>query len=120
MATTTTTARSGHTQTLQWIWAKPHFAVVLACLAIWVAFAYQSVPGETAAQRYYFYLGGHYADDGKGGHIFEESLYVEQLIPAGGVSKKYPLVFIHGQGLTGTVSLKSTFMGVASFLLTCR
>lgn len=59
---------------------------------------------EVAAIRTFFYTGGGYADDGAGGHIYREQMYVERLQPAKGVSKPTPIVFIHGQAQTGTVS----------------
>ncbi|KAG5985156.1 hypothetical protein E4U43_006109, partial [Claviceps pusilla] len=57
---------------------------------------------ETPAVRTFFYVGGGYADDGSGGHIFREQMYVERLRPADGVKHETPLVMIHGQGQTGT------------------
>jgi pimeloyl-ACP methyl ester carboxylesterase len=61
---------------------------------------------ETPVSRTYFYAGGRYADDGTGTgqHIFGGQMYVEKLSPATRCPKPYPLVFIHGQGQTGTVS----------------
>ncbi|EHK23519.1 uncharacterized protein TRIVIDRAFT_37774 [Trichoderma virens Gv29-8] len=57
---------------------------------------------EVAAIRTFFYTGGGYVDDGAGGHIFREQMYVERLQPAKGVSRATPIVFIHGQAQTGT------------------
>jgi pimeloyl-ACP methyl ester carboxylesterase len=58
---------------------------------------------EVPAVRTYFYVGGGYADDGKGGHIFKDQMYVEKLSP---ISTEHeepnPIIFIHGQGQTGT------------------
>lgn len=59
---------------------------------------------EVAAIRTFFYVGGGYADDGAGGHIYREQMYVERLRSAKGVSQAVPIVFIHGQAQTGTVS----------------
>ena len=84
--------------------------LMLASLLL-LAFPY---PGEEASYpirkdnseiphtRRYFYAGGHYADDGAGGHIFKEQSYVEHLAPHT-ITKKHPIVFIHGQAQTGTV-----------------
>ncbi|PGG97472.1 hypothetical protein AJ79_09192 [Helicocarpus griseus UAMH5409] len=58
--------------------------------------------GETPCTRTYFYAGGKYVSDGKGGHSFEDQIYVEQLSPIKGSTKPYPLVFIHGFAQTGT------------------
>jgi len=63
-----------------------------------------AAPSEVAAIRSYFYAGGGYAADGAGGHIFREQMYVERLQPAKGVTRPNPIVFIHGQAQTGTVS----------------
>ncbi|CZR51671.1 related to fusarubin cluster-esterase [Phialocephala subalpina] len=52
--------------------------------------------------RNYFYVGGQYIYDGKGGHVVQDQMYVEELTPAAGCTKPYPLVFIHGIGQTGT------------------
>lgn len=63
--------------------------------------------GESPSTRSYFYVGGRYVDDGKGEgqHILNGQIYVEQLLPVGGVNHPWPLVFLHGGGQTGTVSL---------------
>lgn len=60
---------------------------------------------ETAAIRTYFYVGGGYTEDGAGGHIFKDQMYVEKLTPATSRRTKQnpsPIVLIHGQGQTGT------------------
>lgn len=59
---------------------------------------------ETAHTRKYFYTGGQYIGDDSGGHTYTDQLYVEQLTPVGGATKDAPIVFIHGQAQTGTVS----------------
>ena len=68
------------------------------------------VSQETPVSREYFYAGGRYVDDetGTGQHIFTNQMYVEKLSPAVVVEspKTYPLVFIHGQAQTSTVSLQ--------------
>jgi hypothetical protein len=57
---------------------------------------------EFPAVRTYFYVGGGYADDGSGGHIFKDQMYVEKLSPVSTKRKQpNPIVFIHGQGQTG-------------------
>ncbi|KAH6970725.1 Alpha/beta hydrolase family-domain-containing protein [Ilyonectria sp. MPI-CAGE-AT-0026] len=57
---------------------------------------------EASYVRSYFFAGGAYVDDGAGGHIFRDQMYVEKLVPARGATHKTPIVFIHGQGQTGT------------------
>lgn len=59
---------------------------------------------EIPSIRSYFYVGGGYASDGAGGEIFRDQMYVERLSPAGGAKREAPIVFIHGQAQTGTVS----------------
>lgn len=54
-------------------------------------------------QRSYFFVGGNYTLNSDGEHICTNQMYVEKLVPAGGVSKPYPIVFVHGNGQTGTV-----------------
>ena len=62
---------------------------------------------ESPYNRSYFYVGGHYVDDEKsdGQHVLTSQMYVEQLLPLNGIKHPWPLVFIHGAGQTGTVSL---------------
>jgi hypothetical protein len=38
---------------------------------------------EIPYSRKYFYVGGRYASDGKGEHVFVDQMYVEQLTPVG-------------------------------------
>ncbi|KAH7353188.1 hypothetical protein B0T11DRAFT_300365, partial [Plectosphaerella cucumerina] len=57
---------------------------------------------ETPYIRSYFFAGGRYVDDGAGGHIFRDQMYVERLVPASGVTQGTPIVFIHGQAQTGS------------------
>ena len=61
---------------------------------------------EVAYHRNYLYVGGQYVQDSSGGHVFTDQMYVEKLTPTQGVSKEHPIVFIHGQAQTGTVSCK--------------
>ena len=60
---------------------------------------------DCAHHRNYFYVGGQYIDNGKGSHIMEGQMYVERLTPAAGSTRPFPVVFVHGGGQTGTVSL---------------
>lgn len=64
-------------------------------------------PAESPCTRSYFYVGGQYVNDEKddGQHIFTGQMYVEKLVPIDGVKHPWPLMFIHGAGQTGTVSL---------------
>ena len=38
-------------------------------------------------------------------HIFKDQMYVEKLVPQGGARQRAPIIFIHGQAQTGTVSM---------------
>ncbi|KAM5343473.1 hypothetical protein ACJ41O_012010 [Fusarium nematophilum] len=58
--------------------------------------------GEIPTVRSYFTVGGGYVDDGAGGHIFRDQMYVEKLVPSGGVRQRTPIVLIHGQAQTGS------------------
>lgn len=56
-----------------------------------------------AHERSYFYVGGGYEINTRGEHVFTNQTYVEKLTPAGGASREHPIVFVHGNGQTGTV-----------------
>lgn len=76
--------------------------------------SYVSAQSEVAATRTYFYVGGGYEDDGSGGHIFQDQMYVEKLessSPIGNASD--PIIFIHGQGQTGTNFLNKPDGGIS-------
>lgn len=55
-----------------------------------------------AHNRTYLYVGGKYTINDDGEHVFTDQMYVEKLTPAR-VSKPHPIVFVHGNGQTGTV-----------------
>jgi pimeloyl-ACP methyl ester carboxylesterase len=77
-----------------------HLAL-LTCLA--AAHNNHYAQAETPAVRTYFYVGGGYSEDGKGGHIFKDQMYVEKLSPVSTKQQEMdPIVLIHGQGQTGT------------------
>jgi hypothetical protein len=73
---------------------------------------------EAFAAREYFYVGGNYVNT-TSGHLFSNQMYVEKLIPKK-ISQKYPLVFIHGQGQTGTVSSRDIQCQGSELRLHCR
>ncbi|PNS21587.1 hypothetical protein CAC42_946 [Sphaceloma murrayae] len=80
-----------------------HFFNILPLLII------TSCIGTTALEvpsvRTFSYVGGEYADDGSGTgeRIFRNQLYVERIAPFHHTSPKpNPVIFIHGQGQTGT------------------
>lgn len=57
---------------------------------------------EAFASRDYFYIGGEYITTSVNNTLFVNQMYVEHIIPSQ-IEQKYPIVFIHGQGMTGTV-----------------
>ena len=60
---------------------------------------------EAFYQRNVFYAGGEYKySNTSKGTILVNQLYVEQLTPTGGQKQKYPIIFVHGAGVSGTVS----------------
>lgn len=73
--------------------------------------------GESAAVRSYFYIGGSYDVSG-GGHLHKDQMYVEKLVPVNGITKKTPIVLMHGQAQTGTVSYLYIFPTIDSCQLT--
>lgn len=64
---------------------------------------------EVAHIRSFFFVGQNYVDNGKGEHVFTNQLYVERLQPAGGITKAAPVLLMHGNGQTGTVSARFHF-----------
>lgn len=90
-----------------------HFAAAAAVVAALtissslVAASSQHVRSEAEVPsiRSYFYVGGEYVEDGNGGHIFRDQMYVEKLLPVGGATQDTPIVLIHGQAQTGSVSI---------------
>ncbi|PQE08993.1 fusarubin cluster-esterase protein [Rutstroemia sp. NJR-2017a WRK4] len=71
-----------------------------------VRLAASSVPvytphSEAYAARSYFYVGGQYITVSPNNTIYTDQMYVEHIVPSR-ILQPYPLVFIHGQGQTGT------------------
>ncbi|TFK43331.1 Alpha/beta hydrolase family-domain-containing protein [Crucibulum laeve] len=80
-------------------------AGLLAAACFTALFVLQAVAGPDAQQgtlhrRSYFYVGQTYFAQGNSS-IAAKQLYVEHLSPAK-TTKPYPLLFIHGNGMTGT------------------
>jgi len=77
-----------------------------------------SPPPNASAEAFYqrniFYAGGEYEYSSTSkGTILVNQLYVEQLlpiIPTGGKKQKYPIVFVHGAGVSGTVNVPGKFI----------
>lgn len=76
---------------------------LLTLLTLLAACAINITSASAAHERSYFYVGGNYTLTSDGGQIFTNQMYVERLVPAGGVLREYPIVFVHGNGQTGTV-----------------
>jgi len=76
---------------------KPALITLVAALA---AIALVRPQHQPIAQRGFFYVGGHYAGTGDG-EVMTGQMYVEVLRPAR-VTRKYPLVLIHGAAQTAT------------------
>jgi hypothetical protein len=76
--------------------------ILIVAVATLAVFAQQrTVQQRTPFTREFFYVGGHYATDGKGGDVMAGQMYVEVLRPAR-VSRTYPIVFFHGASQTAT------------------
>ena len=61
---------------------------------------------EAFARRNVFYTGGEYTfEPSINDTILINQIYVEQLTPLGGQRHRYPIIFFHGAGVSGTVSL---------------
>lgn len=58
---------------------------------------------EAPHRREYLYVGGEYANTPDGETIFQNQMYVEKLSPTDGSTRKFPIVFVHGRGQSGTV-----------------
>ena len=84
-----------------------HFLSIFAALIslpLTVSISYSNT-SETYYQRNVFYAGGEYTfAPSINDTILVNQIYVEQLIPLGGRKYKYPIVFFHGYGVSGTVS----------------
>lgn len=63
---------------------------------------------ESLYYRDFFYVGGRYVDSVLGNLTYDQ-IYVEKLSPAGGVTQPKPIIFFHGGGTSGVVSLTYLF-----------
>lgn len=97
---------------------KAWAAVVSAAAPLFCAAA---VPHQNSASnqgpyiRDFFYAGGEYTSDGAGRHIYHNQMYVEWLRPYREPTKRSPIVIIHGQAQTGTVSIMPAIWSSESF-----
>lgn len=67
-----------------------------------------NVENDQPAYREYFYVGGEYVLDAHSNQTFMTGqMYVEHLTSTRGVSQPYPLVLIHGKGMTGASRLNT-------------
>lgn len=76
-------------------------------------------PVESSHTREVYYVGGHYeVQSSTGLQILVDQVYVEKLTPNNSSRQRYPLVFFHGGGFAGTVSLCRVFCPSATSPLT--
>lgn len=73
--------------------------------------AFASCASEVPSIRSYFYVGGGYeAASAKGEHVWRNQMYVEHLQSVTNHhGEQLPIVLIHGQGQTGTVSISASY-----------
>lgn len=84
-------------------------ALLLTSHLVWSSPVYSKTT-EAFHRRNVFYAGGQYVfNETLGGTILVNQMYIEQLTPINGVTQRYPLVFLHGGGISGTVSTVSCF-----------
>ncbi|SCO85818.1 fusarubin cluster-esterase [Fusarium oxysporum] len=88
------------------------FSILAAIVAATIGKYSDAVRSEIPATRSFFYVGGRYDDDGDGGHVFRDQMYVEKLTPVKGARKDTPIVMIHGMAQTGTNFLNKPDGGV--------
>ncbi|PNP85968.1 hypothetical protein FNYG_01024 [Fusarium nygamai] len=88
------------------------FSILAAIIAATIGKYSDAVRSEIPATRSFFYVGGRYDDDGDGGHVFRDQMYVEKLAPVKGAWKDAPIVMIHGMAQTGTNFLNKPDGGV--------
>lgn len=76
---------------------------------------------EAFHRRNVFYAGGQYVfNETLGGTILVNQMYIEQLTPINRVTQRYPLVFLHGGGISGTVSHRILFLLVEGSIYLLR
>ncbi|KAF5558172.1 adenylosuccinate lyase [Fusarium napiforme] len=88
------------------------FSIIAAIIAATIGKYSDAVRSEIPATRSFFYVGGRYDNDGDGGHVFRDQMYVEKLAPVKGAWKDTPIVMIHGMAQTGTNFLNKPDGGV--------
>ncbi|KAL8992673.1 MAG: hypothetical protein Q9169_006922 [Polycauliona sp. 2 TL-2023] len=73
---------------------------------------------EARHTRKVYYVGGNYNETATG-TILQDQLYVEQLTPAGGITRRKPLILLHGGNIAGDLWLNRPDggRGWASFFL---
>lgn len=88
------------------MWRLPFLSVALLAA---VPVCSPHSPNQTAEafyQRNIFYAGGEYQySSSSKGTILVNQLYVEHLTPTRDEKQKYPIVFVHGGGVSGTVNV---------------
>ncbi|KAM3085376.1 hypothetical protein ACMFMG_002456 [Clarireedia jacksonii] len=83
------------------------YVFLLVCSLVWQVapstprYPFHPQVPEAYAARSYFYVGGHYITLSPNNTIYSDQMYVEHIVPPR-ILRPYPLIFIHGQGQTGT------------------
>lgn len=86
------------------MWNPTAALVALFAVAQVWSFAPPQNASDAFYQRNIFYAGGEYQfSTASNGTILVNQLYVEQLTPRGGKKHQYPIVFVHGGAVSGTV-----------------
>jgi len=88
------------------MWGLPALSIALLAAVPVSSSPAPNRTAETFYQRDIFYAGGEYEFSSTSkGTILVNQLYVEHLTPVGGKKQKYPIVFVHGGGVSGTVNV---------------
>ena len=76
-------------------------------LNLFITTALAACPSSTPSFRNFFYIGGGYDTEPDGTHLWRNQMYVEHLSPVQ-ITQSLPIILIHGQGQSGTVSFLPT------------
>lgn len=80
------------------------FGLLLQVISVLSAITPVSGTSEAAHRRKVFWAGAQYVFNATlNGTILVNQMYAEQLTPVNGRRRAYPLVFVHGGGVSGTV-----------------
>lgn len=92
------------------MWGLPALSVALLAALPVCSSPSPNKTTEAFYQRNVFYAGGEYQYSiTSKGTILVNQLYVEHLTPMGGKKQRYPIIFVHGGGVSGTVNAQESF-----------